>query len=272
LTESLETWNASAPGWERERDFIWAGSRAVGERMVAALDPQPGETVLELAAGLGDTGFIAAQRLGPAGRLISSDFAPAMVEAARRRGGELGIENAEHRVLDAQALDLPDGSVDGVLCRWGYMLMPDPAQALAETRRVLRDGGRLAFAVWADARRNPWVSTFGRVYVELGHMERPVPGEPGQFALADPGLLRGLVEEAGFRDVQLEEVPLEFRFGSLERWWAVVLGLGQRLATATAALSPAERERAEAAVEAAAAPFAPAYAPPGLSLVVSARA
>ena len=46
--------------------------------------------------------------------------------------------------MDAEKMDLEDDSVDGVICRWGYMLMADPAAALAETRRVLRDGGRLS--------------------------------------------------------------------------------------------------------------------------------
>jgi ubiquinone/menaquinone biosynthesis C-methylase UbiE len=91
--------------------------------------------VLELAAGAGDTGFAAAS---DAGRLLCTDFSPAMLDVARRRAGELGITNVEFRVLDAEHLDLDTASVDGVLCRLGYMLVADPAAALAETRRVLR--------------------------------------------------------------------------------------------------------------------------------------
>ena len=81
---------------------------AVGEWLVDALDPQPGETVLELAAGVGDTGFAAARRLGPEGRLITTDFSDQMVEAARRRADELGVSNAEFRTLDAERMDLDD--------------------------------------------------------------------------------------------------------------------------------------------------------------------
>ena len=84
-----------------------------------------------------------------------------MVEAARGVGTELGLDNVEYRVLDAERMDLEESSVDDVVCRWGYMLMADPALAFAETRRVLRDGGRLAFAVWAAPDRNLWAAIPG---------------------------------------------------------------------------------------------------------------
>ena len=78
-----------------------------------------------------------------------------MVEAERRLAADAGLANIEHRVLDAERMDLEDASVDGVVCRYGYMLMADPAAALSETRRVLREGGRLAFAVWGRAGSQP---------------------------------------------------------------------------------------------------------------------
>src|SRR5215213_6185099 len=142
-----------AAGWEGHRARVWDASRAVSEWLVDALDPQPGETVLELAAGIGDTGFAAARRLGAEGRLITTDFSEAMVDGARRRAREVGASNAEFRTLDAERTDLDDGSVHGVLCRWGYMLMGDRAAALAETRRVLVDGGRVPLSAWGDPQR-----------------------------------------------------------------------------------------------------------------------
>jgi ubiquinone/menaquinone biosynthesis C-methylase UbiE len=127
---SLDTWDRMAAGWEDDRRSVWESSRVVGEWLVDALDPQPGETVLELACGVGDTGLAAAARLGSSGRLISTDFSTQMVAAARRRADELGVSNVEFRTMDAERMDLDDDSVDGVLCRWGYMLMADPAAAL----------------------------------------------------------------------------------------------------------------------------------------------
>jgi ubiquinone/menaquinone biosynthesis C-methylase UbiE len=143
--------------------------------MITELAPRPGDTVLELAAGVGDTGFEAAAILGDGGRLISTDFSPAMVEAARRRGAELGLQNVEYRVMDAERLELDPNSVDGVLCRYGYMLMPDPAAAFAETRRVLRPGGRLVLAVWGAPERNPFFSIMAMNLVQRGHIPPPEP-------------------------------------------------------------------------------------------------
>ena len=200
-------------------------------RLVALLDPRPGETVLELAAGPGDTGFIAAERLGPNGLLLSTDVAPEMVAAAGRRAAELGIENVEFRVEDASALDLADAAVDGVLCRFGVMLVPDPGRALAEIARVLRPKGRAALAVWASSDANDWMTAAGRSAVELGLSERPDPSAPGPFRLADPDELRRLVAEADLRVEALEDVPILWRAASLEEWWQAVQDQSRMLST-----------------------------------------
>jgi ubiquinone/menaquinone biosynthesis C-methylase UbiE len=143
---SQSVWEAMAPGWDERHAFFEERARPVTERMLERLAPEAGDTVLELAAGTGVVGFAAARLVGPSGRVIVSDFSEAMVETARRRARELGLENVGCRPLDAEQLDLRDESVDGVLCRWGYMLMADPGAALSETRRVLRPGGRLQLA------------------------------------------------------------------------------------------------------------------------------
>ena len=145
-----EVAEAIAPTWERRRPEIEEVATPVRAWMLRELRPRDGDTVLELAAGVGETGFDAGALVGERGLLISSDFSPAMLDAARRRGAERGVGNVEYRVIDAERIELDDDSVDHVLCRFGYMLMADPAAALAETRRVLRPGGRLALAVWVD--------------------------------------------------------------------------------------------------------------------------
>lgn len=156
------------------RAVLWEATRPVSEWLVDRLAAQPGQTILELAAGAGETGFLAAARLGDQGRLISSDFAPQMVESATRVAAELGVTNAEFRVLDAERLELDDASVDGVICRFGYMLMAEPGRALRESRRVLRDAGRLVFSVFGEPQRNPWMTVARRVMVERGHLNDDV--------------------------------------------------------------------------------------------------
>ena len=265
----VQDWERVAPGWERHRERTQAWNLPVSGRMVEALDPQSGWTVLELAAGPGDTGFLVAPAVA---RLISTDFAPGMVEAARRRAAELGIENVEFRVMDAGRIELPDASVDGVLCRFGYMLMDDPASVLAETRRVLRPGGRLSFAVWADARRNPWASTLGRILVERGHVEPPAPGEPGMFALAEPERIAEVVRAGGFSSHTVEEVPLGAKYAGVDEFWDVIMDLSATTSTTVAALPAGEREaiRAELAERFEQFREGDELVLPGLALVVAA--
>lgn len=203
----------------------------MAERLAVLLDPAPGDTVLELAAGPGDTGFLIAERLAGDGHLLSSDLVPEMVDAARRRAVELGLHNVDFRTLDGQALDLPDGSFDGVVCRWGYMLMPDVAAALSETRRVLRPAGRVTFAVWGSADENPWGSAIGRVLVDHGLFEQPAPDTPGPFRLADAKRVEALLEQAGLILVTREEVGLVWRYRDLDDFWAVSRDLSGTLST-----------------------------------------
>jgi SAM-dependent methyltransferase len=236
LSGTSAQWSAVAPGWARQRAYVWDVSRDVAARLVDALDPQPGETILELAAGPGDTGFAVAARLGSSGRLISTDVAPEMVAAARERARELDLANVDFQVVDAQAIDLDDESVDGVVCRWGYMLMPDPAMALSETFRVLRPGGRVAFAVWAEADANPWGTAIGRALLALSLIERPDPDAPGPFRLGDAERVRSLVRSAGFEEPQIEDVPVTWHHESLDDYWAVTADLSFLLRTVLATL------------------------------------
>ena len=253
--QSRATWNAVAPGWYAQREELWKISRPVSEWMIRRLDPQPGDTVLELAAGLGDTGFMAARLVGESGRVIITDFAPEMVAGARRRAEEIGVKNAEFRVLDAERMDLETDSVDGVLCRWAYMLTTDPAAAFAETRRVLRPGGKLAFSVWASRERNPALSLVGRVLELQGHIPPPEPEAPGAFAMADPGRTRELVVKAGFAEPEIEEVSFRFSFVDQEAFWHYLNETSASASPVLRSLPTAAQEAIREQVHEAARPF-----------------
>ena len=266
--QSLETWEAMSSGWERWRAEIEETSTPVREWLLRELAPQPGDTVLELAAGPGDTGFAAAALVGEQGRLISTDVSPAMVEVGRRRAAGLGLRNVEHRAMDAERIELPDDSVDGVLCRCGYMLMPDPAAALAETRRVLRPGGRLALAVWRGAQQNPWISLTGRILVERGLFPRPEPGQPGIFALASEERLLSLLAGAGFTVERAEDVPVHFVYRDLDDYVARAHDTGGGFAKVWREAPEDERVAIKAQLAEAFAPYAVdgGYVLPGVAL------
>ncbi len=272
---SLQNWEEAASGWTRQQRAMREFSAPVSHWMIDAIVPQPGERVLELAAGLGETAMLAAELVAPMGGVIVSDQAEAMLSGARERAIALGLSNVEFRVLNAEWIDLPVASVDAVLCRWGYMLMADPEAALIETRRVLRSGGRVALAVWDQLDRNPWMMFPVEELRERGLTEPPAPGTPGPFTLGSAERVLELLEQAGFAEIRVQALELSRRHASFEEFWDSTLDLSRALHDAV--LDRPESEIAE--IHAALAErFAPYTADdgsldiPGRTLVASAAA
>ena len=273
---SRERWEQGAAGWSARRRAFQDAALPVSEWMIDAITPQPGQTVLELAAGPGDTGLMAAERLRPGGRLISTDGAEAMVAVARERAGELGfMDMVQARAMEAEWIDLETATVDAVLCRWGYMLLADPETALRETRRVLRPGGRVALAVWDKREVNPLLSAPSAVTVELGLVPAASPGQPGPFALSDREQLADLIATAGFQDVAIDTVDLCFAFASLDAVWEHQSDLSPTLRAVAEGLSPADHYRLRDAFDERLAAFVgddDGVSIPGRTLVASAVA
>jgi SAM-dependent methyltransferase len=273
--DSRDRWEAAAKGWGTHREEMQRDAMEVSRWLLDAARLQPGHVVLELAAGPGDTGLMAAELVAPGGRAIITDGAEAMVELARARAQEVGAKNVEIRAMEAEWIDLPAASVDAVLSRWGYMLLADPEAALRETRRVLRPGGRVALAAWDAGERNPWLTRIGAVMVERGLMEPVPPGTPGPLAFSAPGRIEELLDATGFDDVEVDAVDLEFRAPSLDAWWEHAVSTSGRISGLVAALSPAEHYALRDAVDAAYAEFVRddgSVAIPGRTLVAAAGA
>ncbi len=245
---SRQQWGDSAEAWARAAEEEETGASASATRwMLEVAELEPGDRVLELACGAGRVGLQAAEVVGPEGTVLCSDFAEGMVEAVRDRVSRTGIANVEARVLDAESLDIDDGTFDVVLCRFGYMLMGDPRRALAESCRVLSPGGRLVLAVWGSADDNPWLSAiFEATMSQLG-APPPEPGTPGPFALADASQLRGMLGEAGLAEVDAVEIETGQTYGSLELWWDHLREVSGALAALLDALPAADAEAIEGA-------------------------
>jgi SAM-dependent methyltransferase len=245
----LDSWQEAAQGWGRQADGVRVAAMPVSTWMLDHAALQPGQTVLELAAGPGDTGFMAAQRIQPGGTLISSDAVAGMLDVARDRAQDLGVENVEFRQLQLEWIDQPTASVDAVLVKWAVMLLLDPSAALRECRRVLKPGGRLVLAVWDAAELNPWATIPQRALVELGHAQPPVPGGPGMFALSDQAALRELLDDAGFFDIKIEAVPMPRSYPSVISWVGETIDLSRSFRSVWAELSDDERRALRARIE-----------------------
>ncbi|MHB8491744.1 MAG: class I SAM-dependent methyltransferase [Solirubrobacteraceae bacterium] len=264
---SREVWEDAAAGWVRHAAAMrsWAGP--VSHWLVDAIAPHPGQRVLELAAGVGETGFMAAERLLPGGTLICTDQAEAMVEGARARAAELGLANVEFRVMGAEWIDLAVASVDAIICRWGFMLMDDCAAALRESRRVLRPEGRLALAVWDSIAHNPWSQIPGDVLRSRGLARPSDPDAPGPFALGDQVRLARLLEDTGFQDVVVQALDLTMREESFEAYWNTRLDISPTFHEAVMGLPEADMAELREELRSATAP----YARPDGSLEIPAR-
>jgi ubiquinone/menaquinone biosynthesis C-methylase UbiE len=270
---SRSVWDAMAPGWETGRQDLWDFSRPVSEWLIERLGPRSGQTILDLAAGLGETGFLAARRVGETGCVLVTDFAPRMVAAARRRAAEFGVTNAVFRQLDAERMDLEPECVDGVVCRWGYMLMADPGAALGETYRIMRPGGSLALSVFGAPDRNPWASLVGRVLVAERHLPPPVAGSPGIFALSDPKRIHELITRAGFASPDVAEMPLTWRFPTPDAYWWLLTEMAGAISPILRGLAPEAQAKVRTRLDEMAQSFraGDGYAFPVLCLNVATR-
>lgn len=196
--------------------------------------PQSGESLLDVACGTGVVTRRAATIVGHEVRIVGVDLNPGMLEVARTVAptSNSGIEWMQG---DGTALDLPDHSFDLVLCQQGLQFFPDRAAGAREIRRVVRDTGRAALAVWQGLDRHPLFAALAEA--ELPELARfGVPVTHGDlvapFSYGDPDVLRVLLREAGFRYVDVTQASIVARFSDPDRFV-------ERLEFAYAAVVPA---------------------------------
>jgi len=273
--EIVARWERAATGWGKRAARMREFGMPVSVWMIEHVDLEPGRRVLELAAGPGDTGFLASERIKPGGTLLCSDAAGAMLEVARARAAQLGIDNVEFKRMELEWIDLATATVDAVLCKWGLMFSVDPEASLREVRRVLRPGGRIAVAAWDEPPVNPWATIPTRALVELGHTTPPDPDAPGMFVLAAPGRLQELLEAAGFVDAVVETVATSRSFAVVEEYVEETYDTSSLFGEVFDRLSDEERSAVVERIGSLAEPYTAAdgsLSLPGRSLVAAADA
>ena len=200
-----QDWTDVAAAWDAHVDEVDDHSAAATAALLDRVAVQPGDRVLELAAGPGTLGATWSELVGPGGSVLLSDIAPGMVEVARPPQPLLR-RTSSVEILDAAAIDRPDASFDVVASRMGLMFTPDPATAFREIRRVLAPGGRLGALTWGGIAHNPWLTCVGMAAMANGLGSGPPIGPGGIFSLGDPDQLATLVRGAGFLDVETAEI------------------------------------------------------------------
>lgn len=261
------SWSAVAPAWGSSAEYVEAMKQPVTDALIAGADVAPGKVVLEIGAGAGELARALADRVAPSGRVIATDAAAGMVEVMRERLGDRPC--IEVRACDAANTGLQDGQVDAVVARMSLMFSEVPAAAAAEAHRVLAPGGRYAAATWAGPMENMWMASVGMAAAMNGAISPVDPSAPGgPFSLSEPKQLFAVLEDAGFVDVVVEDVPLQVRFADADAHFEHVSALAGPLAVALGGAS----EELRAAVRRTAAEVAARFdTPDGLLFPALAR-
>ena len=218
--------------WNNQAGRNWVEQNAMLDRLFAPFE-QPlvdavrgARAVLDVGCGAGATTFAVARSLEGQGRCSGADLSAPLIELAKRRAAELGADNADFLVADAQLHDFPADSFDAVISRFGVMFFDDPVAAFANLRRASRPDAGLACIVWRGAGENPFMTAAERAAAPLLPQAPPrAPDAPGQFAFGDPGRVSGILTAAGWRDVDLQrlDVACEMTAGDLATY-AVRMG------------------------------------------------
>lgn len=265
-------WNGVAEAWDAHVDAIDVFIEPATKALIDSAGVREGDRLLELAAGPGAHGLTWSRLVGPSGGVLISDLAPAMVAVAGRRNA--GVANVEVDAIDLTAIPRRDASFDVVACVMGLMFAPDPSVALVEIHRVLAPGGRLSALTWGGIEHNPWMTCVGMAAMMNGLVSGGPPTGPGSiFSLGDAGRLEGLVADAGFRDVVVEEIGVVFTAKHIDAHIDRVISLAGPLATMIRQASEDQRAAVRRTAADLAAPYVSAVGVeiPGRTLLVSAR-
>ena len=242
-----ELWENAGPFWLEEQKRFDERVDVHGLRAIAAVDPSPGESVLDIGCGTGSSAFQIATRLGPSGSVVGADISGSMVSAAKSRAAAAGVSNVSFVRADAQVHTF-DQPFDLVFSRFGIMFFEDPPAAFANIHRTLKPTGRIGFACWQSPMKNSWVGA----PLEAINRILPVPfgadpDAPGPFSLANPDKVRDLLTGAGFSSVELAPNEAKVPMGaSVDDAAAFLL----RLLPPTAGLSESDPPLAQKALEA----------------------
>lgn len=209
--------------WNGELGMRWAEHvrdieeivRPFGDQALKAAAPVTGERVLDIGCGAGATSMALARSVGAVGLVLGVDISRPLLEVARIEAGRHVLPQLAFVEADASSADLA-GEINLIYSRFGVMFFDEPVAAFAHMHKSLVEDGRLAFVCWRHPRENPWAMTpVGALRAALGIEPEPMdPDAPGPFAFADDARVRRILEQAGFRSVDMTPVDASMRVGA----------------------------------------------------------
>ncbi len=197
-----DQWQYAAEAWDRWGSLLrtWLGPAT--ETMLDMAGVGEGLHVLDVAAGAGDQTLLAAERVGPTGRVLATDLSSNILEFALRNARKAGFDNVETMVADGENLPVDPESFDAVISRVGLIYFPDQHAAVSGMRNALKPGGKCAAITYSTADKNGFFSKPVSIIRKRANLPAPLPGQPGPFSLGDPAACEALFSGAGFNDVQ----------------------------------------------------------------------
>jgi SAM-dependent methyltransferase len=208
--------------WNGVQGERWAAMRQetdgivlpFGDAALIAAGPKPGQRVIDVGCGCGDTTFELARRVGAGGSVLGVDISRPMLDVAREQAALARLPQLAFRECDASEAALPDAN-DLLYSRFGVMFFGDPVAAFAHMRRALRQGGRCVFVCWRTPRDNPWMmAPLSAARAALGITPPPAdPSAPGPFAFADDGRVRGILADAGYGEIDIRRFDARVSVG-----------------------------------------------------------
>lgn len=199
-----------------------------GRQLVNHAKLPPHARVLDVASGRGAVLFPASEAMGSMGFVTGIDLAEGMTRETAREITQRGLTNAEIRLMDAEHLDFPAATFDVVLCGFALFFFPQLERALAEFRRVLKPGGRIAVSTWGRKFDDEWewVNALAQKYLPPPPQEES--GSSDEPVFDTPEGMRMIFETAGFVDIRCLSEIAEFDYGTLENWWESLWSHGGR--------------------------------------------
>lgn len=204
-----ENWSCAAQGWRRQDALLRKGGAPVTRRMLELCHISNGYNCLDIASGTGEPAISIAQIVGDSGHVLATDLVEEMLAVARDKSEKLGLSNIEFQCMDGENLDYIENSFDAATLRWGLMFMPQPLACLKAIHKALKPSAPITLACWAAPEKNPFVSILMKCLAQYMELPTPPPEAPGIFAFADAKRLQGIIKNAGFKNIKLEEIEID---------------------------------------------------------------